>query len=56
LTEAVRAACQEALERDERARPVVERMADIHKRVRRAPRTDKKADEAFFDREWGDDA
>jgi antitoxin VapB len=56
LTEAVRAACQEALERDVRARPVVERMADIHERVRRAPRTGKKADKAFFDREWGDDA
>ena len=56
LTEAVRTACEEALARDDRARTVVERLADVHERVRRAPRTGKKADKAFFDREWGDDA
>ena len=56
LTEAVRTACEEALERDARARPIVERLADIHERVRRVPRTGKKADKAFFDGEWGDDA
>jgi hypothetical protein len=56
LTDAVRVACEEALERDDRARPIVERLADIHERVRRAARTGKKADKAFFDREWGDDA
>ena len=38
-----------------RARGVVEPMADIHERVHRVPRTGKKADKAFFDREWGGD-
>jgi antitoxin VapB len=56
LTEAVRTACEEALARDDRARTVVERLADVHERVRRAARTGKKADKSFFDREWGDDA
>jgi antitoxin VapB len=54
LTAAVRAACEEALQRDARVRPIVERLADIHDRVRRAARTGKKADKAFFDREWSD--
>jgi len=54
LTDAVRLACQEALERDERARPIAERLADLHARVRSAPRTGRKADKPFFDREWGD--
>ncbi len=54
LTEAVRAACEEALARDERTRPVAERLADIHARVRSLARTGDKADKAFFDREWGD--
>jgi antitoxin VapB len=53
LTEAVRMACEEALERDDRARPIAERLADIHARVRAATRTGQKADKAFFDREWG---
>jgi antitoxin VapB len=56
LTDAVRTACEEALARDDRARTVVERFADVHERVHRAARTGKKADKAFFDREWGDDA
>ena len=54
LTEAVRLACEEALERDDRARSVVDRLADIHERMRRAARTGEKADKAFFDREWGE--
>jgi antitoxin VapB len=54
LTETVRIACEEALERDDRARPIAERLADIHARVRAAPRTDRKADKAFFDRGWGE--
>ena len=56
LTEAVRTACEEALARDDRARTVVERLVDVHERVRRVARTGKKADKAFFDREWGEDA
>lgn len=55
LTEAVRVACEEALEREQRARPLADRLADIHERVRGAARTGRKADKAFFDREWGED-
>jgi antitoxin VapB len=55
LTETVRIACEEALERDDRARPIAERLADIHALVRAAPRTGRKADKAFFDREWGEE-
>jgi antitoxin VapB len=55
LTETVRIACEEALERDDRARPIAERLADIHARVRAAPRKGRKADKTFFDREWGED-
>ena len=54
LTAAVRVACEEALDRDERARPVAERLAEVHARVRAARRTGRKADKAFFDREWGE--
>ena len=56
LTDAVRVACQETLERDDRARPVADRLADIHARVRAAPRTGRRADKTFFDREWGNGA
>src|ERR1700677_2616015 len=54
LTETVRIACEEALERNDRTRSVAERLADIHARVRAAARTGRKADKAFFDREWGE--
>ncbi len=54
LTETVRVACEEALGRDDRGRPVAERLADIHAQVRSAARTGRKADKAFFDREWGE--
>ena len=56
LTDAVRIACEEALDRDERARPITERLAKVHARVRATPVTGHKADVAFFDREWGEDA
>jgi antitoxin VapB len=55
LTETVRVACEEALERDDRARPIAERLADIHARVRAAPRSGRKVDKTFFDREWGEE-
>lgn len=54
LTEAVRIACEEALARDDRARPVAERLEDLHRRVRAFPRTGQTADKAFFDRGWGE--
>jgi antitoxin VapB len=52
LTETVRRACEEALERDDRARPVAERLAEVHARVRVATRTGRKADKTFFNRGW----
>ena len=54
LTDTVRIACEEALERDDRARPIAERLADIHARVRAVRPTRRKADKAFFDRGWGE--
>jgi len=54
LTDAVRVACEEALERDARARPVRERVAPILARLDALPSTGAKADKAFFDREWGE--
>jgi len=54
LTEAVRVACEEALARDDRSRPVAERLADIHRRVRAHPAMGRKADKAYFDHEWGE--
>lgn len=54
LTDAVRAACEEALARDRRARPVAERLAEVHARVKSAKPTGQKADKAFFDEEWGE--
>ena len=55
LTETVRVACEEALERDDRARPVADRLADIHARRARRCARGPKADKAFFDREWGEE-
>jgi antitoxin VapB len=54
LTEAVRVACEEALERDARAVPVRERVAPILARLDSLRPTGKEADKAFFDREWGE--
>ncbi len=54
LTEAVRVACEEALSRDERSRPVAERLHEIHQRLRAFEPTGLKADKAFFDREWSE--
>jgi antitoxin VapB len=54
LTDAVRVACEEALERDARARPVRERVAPILAQVDALASTGAKADKAFFDAEWGE--
>jgi antitoxin VapB len=54
LTDAVRVACEEALERDSRARPVGERVAAILAQLDALPSTGSKADKAFFDGEWGE--
>ncbi len=54
LTEAG-VACEEVLSRDDRSRPVAERLQDIHQRLRSFAPTGLKADKAFFDREWDDE-
>ncbi|MGD0185505.1 MAG: type II toxin-antitoxin system VapB family antitoxin [Roseiarcus sp.] len=54
LTEAVRAACAEALDRDARAKPITERVAPILARLDALPPTGERADKAFFDAEWND--
>ena len=54
LTDAVRAACVEALDRDRRTKPVGERVAPILERLDRLPDTGEKAGKAFFDAEWGE--
>jgi antitoxin VapB len=54
LTEAVRAAAQEALKRDRRNIPVQERLAEVHAMIRAMPVTGEKADKAFFDELWGE--
>ena len=48
-------ACEEALARDDRSRPVAERLHDIHQRLRSFAPTGLTADKAFFDREWDDE-
>jgi len=54
LTEAVRLACEEAIARDRRARPLADRLAAVHARVRAAKPTGLKADKAFFDEGWAE--
>ncbi len=55
LTEAVRAACAEALDRDIRAKPIADRVAPILARLDALPDTGERADKAFFDAEWNDE-
>lgn len=52
LTDAVRAACEEALSRADKSRPARERLADIHAAIRSYPQTGRKADKAFYDKAW----
>jgi antitoxin VapB len=54
LTDAVRAACLEALERDATAKPVADRVAPILALLDALPETGEHADKAFFDAEWDD--
>lgn len=49
LTEAVREAVEQALERDQRKEPLWERTADIRARLGAYPRTGQVADKEFFD-------
>jgi antitoxin VapB len=53
ITEAVREAAEEALERDGKKLSLWERTADIRARIASYPDTGLKADKAFFDDLWG---
>ena len=53
LTEAIRQAVANELERDEKELSLWERTADLRARVASWPDTGKKADKAFFDDLWG---
>ena len=53
ITETVRVAAEEALERDEKKLSLWERTADIRARIKSYPDTGLKADKAFFDDLWG---
>ena len=58
LTEAVRAAVKEALEKEEWPRIVEARLQAIKKlqdEIANLPRTGLQADTAFYDEMWGDD-
>jgi len=56
LTEAVRAACVEALQAGEKAQPVERRLAELHATIRAARRPGREGqvtdDKAFFDEQW----
>lgn len=54
ISEAVRAACLEAIVADERRTPLAQRIADIQARIKAAPTSGPKADKAFFDAEYGE--
>lgn len=49
LTEAIREAAEEALERDEKKLSVWERTADLRAEIASWPKTGLKADKAFYD-------
>lgn len=55
LTDAVRQACVEALERDKHRKRLIDRLAPIFQTLDALPRTGPELDKAFFDAEWGDD-
>ena len=55
LTDAVREACAEALERDKHRKRLADRLAPLLERLDALPRTGPALDKAFFDAEWGDD-
>lgn len=53
ITEAVREAAKNELEREEQKRSLWERTEDIRARIASYPDTGLKADKAFFDELWG---
>jgi antitoxin VapB len=55
ITEAIKIAVREQIERDAQARPMEERIREIQEEIARWPDTGLKADKAFFDELSGDD-
>lgn len=53
LTEAIREAVEEALEREDQKLSLWERTADLRAEIASWPDTGLKADKAFFDEMWG---
>ncbi len=54
LTEAVRVACQNELEREKLKSPLIDRLQDVYRQLDTYHRTGLKADKVFFDAESGD--
>jgi antitoxin VapB len=54
ITEAIKVAVREKIERDERAKPMFERIKAIQDEIARWPDTGLKANKAFFDELSGD--
>ena len=54
ITEAIKVAVLEKIERDRQAKPMLERIQEIQDEIARWPRTGLKADKAFFDELSGD--
>ncbi len=55
LTEAIKVAVREKIERDRKAKPMLERIRAIQDEVASWPETGLKADKAFFDELSGDE-
>ena len=55
ITEAIKVAVREQIERDARAKPMLERIQTIQDEIALWPKTGLKADKAFFDDLAGDD-
>jgi len=55
LTEAIKVAVREKIERDKKAKPMLERIRVIQDEVASWPDTGLKADKAFFDELSGDE-
>lgn len=54
VTEAVREACEEALARDKKLRPLAERLAPLLATLDALPHNGPTLDKAFFNSEWDD--
>jgi antitoxin VapB len=54
VTEAVREACEEALARAKKLRPLADRLAPLFATLDPLPRNGPALDKAFFDSEWDD--